>query len=190
MSTSQPIRDLNQVRALIDFYRERGNPRNHLLILMSLHTALRISDSLRITWHKMYDFEKSLPRKSFTITEHKTGKNKTIALNTSITSALGLYAHTATPDSYLFSNEHANKPISRTQAYRVIRFASEALGIEPHCSCHSLRKTFGYHAWQKGVSLAVIMEIYNHSSFSVTKRYLGVSQSDMNEVYLGLDYIV
>jgi hypothetical protein len=32
------------------------------------------------------------------------------------------------------------------------------------------------------------MDIYNHSSFAVTRRYLGVAQEDRNGVYLKLRF--
>ncbi|MCL2019759.1 MAG: tyrosine-type recombinase/integrase, partial [Oscillospiraceae bacterium] len=67
--------------------------------------------------------------------------------------------------------------------------AADSLNFPNRVSCHSLRKTFGYHAWKNGASPAVIMEIYNHSSLDVTRRYLGVTQDDKDFVYLGLRLI-
>jgi site-specific recombinase XerD len=75
------------------------------------------------------------------------------------------------------------KSISRVQAYRVIRTGAEALGFDARVSCHSLRKTFGYHAWKHGISPAVIMKVYNHSSLAVTQCYLGITQDDINDCY-------
>jgi integrase len=94
------------------------------------------------------------------------------------------------PDRYIFvSRNGANRHICRSQAWRIIKKAAAALGIEGRISCHSLRKTFGYCAWQAKNSPVVIMEIYNHSSFKTTMRYIGVAQNDLDKVYLGLSLL-
>ncbi|MBQ6480066.1 MAG: hypothetical protein IJI45_03010 [Anaerolineaceae bacterium] len=48
-----------------------------------------------------------------------------------------------------------------------------------------MRKTFGYNAWKMlNTPLALLMDIFNHSSVRVTKRYLGITQDDIDQVYL------
>ena len=189
MATTQPIRNKHQVRELTGYYLRKGQFRNHVLIVLGIHTALRISDLLRLRWEDVYDFDNNRVRSSITITESKTKKSKIIALNKAAVNALALLAagH-AEKGRFIIENPRTGQAISRIQAYRLIRAASEALGFQARVSCHSLRKTFGYHAWKSGVSPAVIMEIYNHTSLAVTRRYLGVTQDDKNAVYLGLDF--
>ena len=85
---------------------------------------------------------------------------------------------------YLFPSPR--KPyaqVSRSQAYRMITTAAKAVGLDGQISCHSLRKTFGYHAWKQGSDPVVIMVIFNHSSLSITKRYLCIEQDDKDDVY-------
>jgi integrase len=189
MATTEPIRSKRQVRELAAYYLQRGQLRNHCLIVLGVHTALRVSDLLRLRWDDVYDFERRRVRQSIVLTEKKTGKTKIIALNKGAIRALTLYAAQAAKQSgFLIENGKTGKAISRIQAYRVIRAAAEAIKLQIRVSCHSLRKTFGYHAWKSGVSPAVIMEIYNHSSFAVTRRYLGVAQDDKNTAYMKLDF--
>ena len=189
MSSTQPIRNKHQVRELAEYYLKRGEPRNHLLIVMGVHTALRISDLLRLKWEDVYDFDCHRFHQNITIVEKKTRKTKQIILNKSIISALTLCLRSATFGEYLIKSRKGGA-ISRIQAYRLIRAAAEALGFYSRVSCHSLRKTFGYHAWKSGVSPAVIMEIYNHSNFAVTRQYLGVTQDDKDEVYRKLAEVI
>ena len=190
MATTEPIRNKKQVRQLTDYYLHRGELRNHVLVVLGIYTALRISDLLRLRWDDVYDFENRRIRTSVTITEKKTRKAKTFALNKDAVRALTLFAmQSARQGAFLIENTQTKKAISRIQAYRIIRAAAESLQLPTRVSCHSLRKTFGYHAWKSGVSPAVIMEIYNHNSLQVTRRYLGVTQDDKNDVYMGLRLI-
>ncbi len=188
MAATQPIRNKHQIRELAAYYLQKGQVRNYVLIILGVHTALRISDLLRLRWDDVYDFAAGRVRASISVIEQKTKKTKIIALHKAAVTALTLFAKAAAkPGHFLIENTRTKKAISRIQAYRLIRDAAEALGFQERFSCHSLRKTLGYHAWRSNVPPAVIMEIYNHSSWAVTRLYLGVTQDDKDAVYLGLE---
>ena len=188
MKTTEPIRSKAHALALLNYFRKLGEKRNYLLICLCLHTALRISDVLRITTDDVYDFQNHKVRDSISIVEKKTGKTKTIALHKTVKKALSLYFPSVKPGTALICNNRTGKAISRVQAYRIIKAAAAGVNLPYNVSCHSLRKTFGYHAWKTGTSPAVIMDIFNHSSLVITKRYLGINQDDKNVVYLGMSF--
>jgi integrase len=188
MALTEPIRDPMQVRAFLEYYRKRGQHRNQVLVTVALHTALRISDILRLRCRDVYDFEKRCIRKTLTLTEKKTGKSKIIKLHKTLVKALEAYFPHANHDEPLIVNVSTGKAISRVHAYRIISEAADAVGVVHKVGCHSLRKTFGYHSWTNGTSPVVLMDIFNHSSYAVTKRYLGVSQDDQNEAYEKLSF--
>ena len=56
-----------------------------------------------------------------------------------------------------------------------------------HFSTHSLRKTFGRKVFESSdnaeLALVKLMELFNHSSVSITKRYLGLRQEEILETY-------
>ena len=54
------------------------------------------------------------------------------------------------------------------------------MGLES-VGTHSLRKTFGYHHYQKHKDVALLQELFNHSAPSVTLDYIGVNQDLMDE---------
>lgn len=88
---------------------------------------------------------------------------------------------------YIFcSNRNSSAPMSRCQAYRIVRKAAEKIGLTDHVSRHSLRKTFGYHAWKQGTPPALLMSIYNHSSYRITRQYLCIEQEDKDKVFMDI----
>lgn len=187
MSTTQPIKSMKGLKLFKDYYKiVKPNPRNYTLIITGLNSALRISDILHLTWGDAYDFKKKNWKSHIVVTEHKTGKINRIFINIEMQKALAGYMPYVTmhPNGWLFQGQIcADQPLSRYQAYRLIREAAAYAGLGSHISCHSLRKTFGYHAWKQGTPPALLMNIYNHSSFQVTKRYLCIDQDDKDEVF-------
>jgi integrase len=146
MQIAEPIRDEQKVKEILGYYRNSGEIRNYVLIAVTLHTALRISDVLRLRCEDVYDFGNGRVRDSVTLTEKKTGKSKIIALHETVVEALEIYFSQAKPGEPLIKNISTGKALSRVQAYRLISAAAAEVGISHKVGCHSLRKTFGYHA--------------------------------------------
>lgn len=191
MSTTQPIRNLKQVEKLKNYYyKDKPNLRNYTLICLGMNSALRISDLLTLRWQDVYQFDEKKFVSHVKITEQKTGKFTRIALNQSALYALKTYKNSLTalsPTGFLFPGRTPDTHLSRSQAFRIIKDAGQNLHFETDISCHSLRKTFGYHAWKSGTPPVMLMAIYNHSSYHITKRYLGIDQDDKDSVFLNVN---
>ena len=188
MGTSQPIRSLDELTAFRSYYLNKEvNLRNYMLICMGLNTALRISDMLQLKWGNVYDFDRKHYAKNIVVCEGKTGKETRIAINNNLIDAFEMYMgslKSVSGNDYIFTGKTKGTHLSRSQAFRIITHVAEALNMENGISCHSLRKTFGYYAWKYGTPPAMLMEIYNHSSYEITKRYLGIKQDDRDNVFL------
>ena len=194
MKTTQPVRDIVELKKIKKYYREvKPNKRNFLLIICGLNTALRISDILKLRWKDVYN-ENLLSFKShIDVKEQKTGKKTTVFINNNLKEALASFLKDIIAkkgklcdvmEQFIFLGQKStDKPISSIQAFRIISEAAKKCLLSHKVSCHSLRKTFGYHAWKKGVSPALLTSIYNHSSYKITTRYLGIEQDDRDEVF-------
>ena len=191
MCTTVPIKNKQQLTTFRNYYKEIDfNPRNYALIVLGLNSALRIGDILSLHWSDVYlDAQKDF-RRHLSIIETKTKKQNTLALNASCREALELYRSSLKhydQNAFIFvSQKSPHTRICRSQAFRIVKKAARYCGIEGNISCHSLRKTFGYYAWQNGTPPAMLMNIYNHSSYEITKRYLGIDQTEKDELFMNL----
>lgn len=191
MSTTYPIREEENLERFKAYYlTEKPVCRNYAMIILGLNTAFRIGDLLNLKWKNVFNKKKECFREHICVVEQKTGKERSVAVNSAVADVLKMlqvHYQYADGEQYLFpSTRKPDMPLSRSQAFRIIREAAEYAGIEERISCHSLRKTFGYQAWKQGVQPAVLMDIYNHSSYRVTKRYLCIEQEDRDRVYLAV----
>lgn len=173
MNYVQPIRD-TEIIAGIKEYLKHENERNYMLFVTGINSGLRISDILPL---KVKDAKRS----HFSLRETKTGKQKRIQITPALKRELKRYIEGKDDEEYLFkSREGRNKPIGRCMAYKVLQAAAEEFGLD-EIGTHTLRKTFGYHFYYQTKDVAMLQEIFNHSSPQITLRYIGVNQDSMDK---------
>jgi integrase len=173
MNFVQPIRDPEQIAAIKKFLKEQSE-RNFMLFLVGINSGLRFSDILPL---KVKDAKKPY----FSLRETKTGKQKRIEMTPVLKRELKKYIEGKEENEYLFkSREGLNKPIGRSMAYKILRGAAEYVGLDD-IATHTMRKTFGYHFYYQTRDVAMLQEIFNHSSPQITLRYIGVNQDSMDK---------
>lgn len=189
MNNVEPIRSKKQIESIKKLLLGGNHYRDYLLFVLGINTGLRVSDLLKLKFADVLDESGSF--RDVKITEEKTDKTKTFRLNDSAKEAIKFYISKLDNyqlDHYLFRSRNGeNKPIIRQRAWQIINETAKAVGIKDEIGTHTLRKTFGYHARKAGTPIEVLQKIFNHSAPSITLRYLGISQDEMNEVYLNLN---
>ena len=184
-NTTADFLQWDEAMNLIRKLAKDGNYKMSLLIALGCFTGLRISDILSLRWNQILDADE------FTIIEHKTKKKRTIRVNLQLKKHIrDCYEHIEpvginapiliSQKGTVFSIQRINevlKEIKRKYRLQIGNF-----------SCHSLRKTFGRQVYNMNsdsseLALVKLMELFNHSSVSITKRYLGLRQEELLNTY-------
>ncbi|WNF36423.1 site-specific integrase [Bacillaceae bacterium IKA-2] len=180
MKFVQPIRDMEKVAEIMEFLLEQSD-RNHMLFLTGIYTGLRISDILSLK-------SKDVQGKYIDIKEKKTRKSKIIPIIPEYRREIKKYIADKDDDEYLFkSRKGLNKPIHRGMAYKILRSAAYVCGLE-NIGTHTLRKTFGYHMYSSTKDVAMLQNIFNHSTPEHTLRYIGITQDSIEKAMMKLSY--
>jgi integrase len=186
MNFVEPIRDRKKISQIKNLLRGKRRYRDLLLFTVGINTALRISDLLQLRINHFVNSEGNI-RKRFWIREQKRGKRQEVVINQSIRETLEEYLeafleYKDNPDHPLFFNPKTHEPIKRGQAWKIITAICKEVGLTGNFGTHSLRKTWGYHARMQGVDLALIMYKLNHNSIAYTKRYLGITDDELQAI--------
>lgn len=150
-----------------------------LYIIVSINTGLRVSDVLKLTWEQLL-------ADNICLVEQKTRKERIIAVNENIKEALKYFNKT---NGYVFLSQK-NSVFTVQQINRKLKaiFSKEGKGL--NISTHSLRKSFGRRVYENNneseKALNFLSELFNHTSMKVTRRYLGIRQEELNDIYLKL----
>lgn len=176
MQYVNPIRDIETIQAMKQVLRKQSL-RDVLLFVLGINTGIGLLDMLNLTIQDVWDGQQ--PKQFLYLKDAHAGEEKAYYLNSKIQQILIEYLSKEdwSEDDYLFKSKKDRRPITRQQAYRIINHSAREVGITEKIGTHTLRKTFGYHAYQRGIAISIIKSVLNHHSTSETLKYLGIDKN-------------
>lgn len=181
----EPIRSVEDIERLKEYFN-KYDKRYYTLFMLGIYSGLRVSDITALDVSDVRD-------KSYVeVKEQKTGKVKRFPLSDELQRVIREYLLSRESDwclngdALFIGKKHGR--IDRSQVWRVINKAIEELGIIGNYGTHTMRKTFGYHHYKQNHDVAMLQKIFNHSSPSITLRYIGIEQEEIDKSYQAFSY--
>lgn len=157
-----------------------------MLISIGTLTGLRISDLLQL---RFCQFENT---DLLTIREKKTKKTRRIKINPDLREIIErIKAKMGITDStrLIFLNKYGSKPIDKSYVNVKLKeiLKKYDINVEGNISSHMFRKTLGNRVLRlnnySNEAVILLMELFSHSSPAITRRYLGIREREILDVY-------
>lgn len=180
--TTDPLKgdEIARVRAVVE-----SSPRDYALFVLGTNTAFRASDIVALNCGDVR-YLKTGGR--LRIREQKTGNLRDVAVNEYVVEALTrllVALEPADDDTPLFQGHKRHTRITVSTFSRLVNDWCKQAGLVGEYSSHTLRKTFGYTMRTKHkVDVAVLQDLYGHSSGRTTLKYVGIQQEEKDAVYM------
>ena len=173
------VRDIKSIKKLL-----MDNPRDRLLFIMGINSGLRVQDLLSL---KVVQLQGRKIGDRISLREKKTRKENILMINKEIKKAFDEYCHDLEPEPkyYVFrSRKGVNQPVTTYRVTRLVKSWAKQLNLPGNYGAHTLRKTWCYQNRMKGVPWEVLSQRLNHSSPSITRRYIGVRQEEVEDALM------
>ena len=173
-------------KSLISKLERDGDYKFSLLISIGVFTGLRISDLLQLKFNQFEETE------ILTVTEIKTKKQRRIKINQDlkeIVARLKSKMNMVDTNQFIFVNKYGTKPIDKSYVNVKLKevFKKYNIVLEGNASSHLFRKTLGNRVLRlnnySAESVILLMELFSHSSPAMTKKYLGIREKEIHDVY-------
>jgi len=183
--TTTSSMDWDDFKSLIGKLERDGEYKFCLLISIGVFTGLRISDLLQLRFSQ---FESDI----LTVQEQKTKKTRRIKINPDlreIVERIKTKMVIIDTDQYIFLNRFGTKPIDKSYVNVKLKEIVKRydINIDGNVSSHLFRKTLGNRVLRlnnySGESVILLMELFGHSSPAITKKYLGLREREIHDVY-------
>jgi integrase len=190
-TTTTTYLEWNDFISLITRLEKDENYKFCLLISIGVFTGLRISDLLTLKYSDLLNNE------TFYIKEKKTQKQRSIKVNKDLKEIVNRIVQKSKIndlEQLIFINKYGTKSIDKSYVNVKLKEIIKLyrIRLEGNVSTHTFRKTLGRRVMEvnnySNESLILLMDLFGHSSMSITKRYLGIREQEIHNVYDSLTF--
>lgn len=155
------------------FTDHRPNDKVATALVLEANLGLRVSDIVQL---RLCDIVKDGDRYRLDIAEKKTGKKRVFTVPTEIYNYIKQYCI----DNEIKSSEQIFD-ITERAVQKHLKLVCDYLGFEG-IGTHSFRKFFATNIYQNNdYNIILVQELLQHSSPSITQRYIGISSKDLEQ---------
>ena len=166
-----------EVNEWLNWLKSNNKWRYYLLVKFGISSLLRYSDLNKIVWKDVLGMDK------YFVKEQKTGKVREIRISNELQDCIRMI--------YNKVNDDINNRLFPFHINSVNHYIEKSLfssGVrKSNISTHSFRKSGGRFIWESNnksdESILMLSLLFNHSSTSITRRYLGIEREKIQDLY-------
>lgn len=179
---------------LLDKLKKEKEYRFLLFAAIGTYCGLRAGDILNLRWIDV------LNKTEIEIKEKKTAKVRHITMNQNLLDIIN-YCYEEIlvklgddfqKEQYIFCNRNKGKlsiQYINRKLHEIFRQVVGKMKVK-NPSSHTFRKSFGKRIYEMNgkspESLVLLSQIFGHSSIAITRKYIGISQEQIQNVYISL----
>ena len=166
MNWVAPIKDEKTLQLFGETLKE-VDYKYYIMFELGVGTGLQLQDILQ------FKNKDVAGKKEITVNIGTKKISNTFKIKPELQKIIADYTKGKDPNAYLILGHNtANKPVSREQAYRVLRSAGHKIGLNS-IGAQTMRKTFAWKYYKETGDIYYLQELFNHASPSITYRFIG-----------------
>ncbi len=166
MNWVAPIKDAETLKLFGETLKE-VDYKYYIMFEIGIGTGLQLKDILKF---KVKDVR---GKSEITVNIGTKNIKNTFKFSEDLQKIISDFTEYRDPDSYLILGHSTNnKPVSREQAYRILRAAGHKIGLNS-IGAQTMRKTFAWNYYKETGDIYYLQNLFNHASPSITYRFIG-----------------
>jgi len=194
MKGCRPLSD-DEIFSVLDSFSGANKNRNRALFLLGIKSGFRISELLSLQLRDVIQAGRLVDRVTVQRRHMKKKiESRTLLLHPEARAALAEWIEELRQNGYMLddtfvfqSQRGPNKPISRVQAYRVLKKRFDQNQMIGKLGTHSMRKTFADRIYDRlEGDLVKTQKALGHRNINSTVQYLSFREEEIDEAILAI----